>query len=404
MEPRIAPEDLKEIGAKTLAKGPGSFSGVSIDSRTIREGELFFAIRGPRFDGHDFVSAALARGALGVVVDHDVPAPQGAGLYTVADTTSALAALATARRARLKTKVVAITGSTGKTTTKDMTATLLSSLGPVLKTEGNLNNQYGLPLTLLKLEKEHHAAVLELGMSAAGEIAALTRIARPDVVVITNVAPVHLAFFPSVDAIAEAKAEILQGLKGVAVLNGDDSRVRAMAARIPGRALLFGKDRSFHTSAEGWRGTILGMRFTLRIDGKGYDVALPLPGPHFVMNFLAAATVGFHMGVHPEEILERALHMKAAPHRGEVRRLGESVTLIDDSYNASPFAVEAAVTTLALSTSSRKVAFLGDMLELGEEGPALHRETGEKVARNLDLLVGVAPSPQVFSKAPSVGV
>jgi UDP-N-acetylmuramoyl-tripeptide--D-alanyl-D-alanine ligase len=395
-EMQIEAEDLLAIGAR--GEGGGPFSGVSIDSRTLKPGELFVAIRGPRADGHAFLGAAAAAGATGALVDRDAPAPPGLPLYRVPDATLALAALARARRERLGTKVLGITGSTGKTTTKDMAAELLLSLGPVLKTEGNLNNQYGLPLTLLRLEPDHRAAVLELGMSAAGEIRALSAIARPDVAVITNVAPAHLAFFPSVDAIADAKAEILEGLgsRGVAVLNGDDPRVAARAGRHSGRVLLFGKDRSFYASFENWRGTVFGMRFTLRLDGRPLDVALPLGGPHFVQNFLAAAAAASALGVSGDAIVEGALRLRPAAHRGEVLRLEGGVVLLDDAYNASPLAVAAAVATLALAPGTRRVAFLGDMLELGERGPELHRETGAEIARKIDVLAGVGPLSQGF--------
>jgi UDP-N-acetylmuramoyl-tripeptide--D-alanyl-D-alanine ligase len=277
-----------------------------------------------------------------------------------------------------------------------MTAALLARRGPVLKTEGNLNNQYGLPLTLLRLMPEHRHAVLELGMSAAGELRALSALARPDVAVITMVAPVHLEFFDSVDAIADAKAEILEGLgpDGLAVLNGDDARVRrvgeAFRAR-GGKVAWFGRDRAYAASAENWRGTVHGMRFDLRLGGQALDVALPLPGPHFLSNFLAAAAAAHHLGVLPAEIAEAALEMKAASHRGQVLRLGQGVTVLDDCYNSNPAAVEAAVAALDMAARGRRLAILGDMLELGPRGEELHRETGRLVAKKLDRLAGVGP-------------
>jgi len=394
--------EIAEATAGTTAGGDGlSVSGVSIDSRTIREGELFVAIAGPRFDGHDFVAEAAARGAVAALVHREVTAPAGMAVVRVADTTRGLADLARHARAQAEVPVVCITGSAGKTTTKDMTAALLQTRGPVLKTEANLNNQYGLPLMLLRLRPEHSAAVLELGMSAPGELRALAAIARPDVAVITMVAPVHLEFFDSVDAIAAAKAEILEGLAegGAAVLNGDDPRVKrigeAHRAR-GGRVVWFGRDRAYDVSAEGWRGTVHGMRFTLRIGGQAEDVALPLPGPHFLMNFLAAAAVAHELGTPISTIALTATTLKAASHRGEVLSLGQGITLLDDCYNSNPAAVEAAVTALGLAARGRRVAFLGDMLELGPTGPALHEETGEKVGGRLDLLVAVGPLAESF--------
>ena len=233
-------EIAKATQGRVAAGGPAAtVAGVSIDSRTLAKGQLFVAVKGPNFDGHDFVGAAIAGGA------------EGFPLVRVGETTQALKDLGRHVRLKAGLPVVAVTGSAGKTTTKEMAAALLGTQGPVLKTEGNLNNQYGLPLTLLRLSPEHRFAVLELGMSAAGELRELSKVARPDVAVITMVAPVHLEFFASVDAIAAAKAEILEGLdaNGVAVLNWEDSRVRRIGEQRQGRTLWFGRDRSCDVSA-----------------------------------------------------------------------------------------------------------------------------------------------------------
>jgi len=375
------------------AAGETPVTSVSIDSRTLEPGALFVAIRGPRFDGHDFLAEAAARGAKAALVERDASAPPGLRLVRVADTTKGLFDLARHVRREAGLPVVGITGSVGKTTTKDMTAHLLATRGPVLKTEGNLNNQYGLPLTLLRLEAEHTAVVLEMGMSAPGEIRALSTLAEPDVATITRVAPVHLEFFPSVDAIAEAKAEILEGLRpgGAAVLNGDDARVRAIGERYRGKVVWFGSDPRFDVSAEGWRGTGVGMRFDLRLAGRTTEVALLLAGPHFVTSFLAAAAAAHVLGVPLEAIAEAATTLRPARHRGEVVRLGEGVTLLDDCYNSSPEALEAAVVALSLLPGRRRVAVLGDMLELGPTGPALHRERGRALGGRVDLVLGVGP-------------
>jgi UDP-N-acetylmuramoyl-tripeptide--D-alanyl-D-alanine ligase len=252
--------------------------------------------------------------------------------------------------------------------------------------------------------------VLELGMSTAGELRALSGLARPDVAIITMVAPVHLEFFASVEAIADAKAEILEGLGpgGLAVLNGDDPHVRRVGEAFRGRGgkvAWFGRDRAFDVSAENWRGTVHGMRFDLRLGGRSLDVALPLPGPHFLSNFLAAAGAAHHLGLSPEEIADAALEMKAASHRGQVLRLGQGVTVLDDTYNSNPAAVEAAVAALDMSAPGRRVAFLGDMLELGPKGPELHRETGRKVGARLDAVVGVgALAPHFLEGAREAGL
>jgi len=393
---RSATLTIDEAAAATNGRVSGgavgaAFTGVSIDSRTLNPGQLFFAIAGPRFDGHAFLAEIAAKGGAGAVVHREVPAPTGLPLVRVVDTTRALADLARHVRRSAGIPVVAITGSTGKTTTKEMTAALLKARGPVLKTEGNLNNQYGLPLMLLKLDAEHQAAVLELGMSAAGELRALANIAQPDVAVITNVAPVHLEFFASVDAIAAAKGEILETLdaSGVAVLNGDDARLRRIGERHAGRVLWFGRDRRYDVSAEKWRGTAFGMRFDLVLGGQAFDVALPLAGPHFVSNFLAAAAVAHHLGIAPDAIVAAATQLQAAPHRGQLLRLGQGVVLVDDCYNSNPLAVQAAVTALGMAGGRRRVAILGEMLELGPAGPELHRQTGEQIAAGVDAVAGV---------------
>jgi UDP-N-acetylmuramoyl-tripeptide--D-alanyl-D-alanine ligase len=272
-----------------------------------------------------------------------------------------------------------------------MTAALVGLRGPTLKSEANLNNQYGLPLSLLRLRPEHRAAVLELGMSGPGELRRLTDIARPDVALITNVAPVHLEFFESVDDIARAKAEILEGLRpdGAAVLNGDDARVWRIGERHAGRVVWFGRDRAWDVSAERWRGTAHGMRFDLRIAGRAVEVALPLPGLHNMLNFLAAAAAAHVLGVEPAAMAQAASALRPAPHRGEVLRLGLGVTLLDDCYNSNPVAVLAALAALQLTAHERRVAFLGEMLELGPRAAELHRQVGERLAGQADVVVAV---------------
>ena len=402
---------LEATGGTLVCEPPGATSGlaftsVSIDSRSLEPGALFVAIRGPRFDGHAFAAEAAGRGARAVLMERSAPAA-GLPVVRVADTARALGELARQVRRRAAIPVVGITGSVGKTTTKDMTAHLLATRGPVLKTEGNLNNRYGLPLTLLRLRPEHTAAVLELGMSAPGEIRALTALAEPDVATITKIAPVHLEFFPSLDAIAEAKAEILEGLSpaGTAVLNGDDRQLRRIGERFGGRVLWFGRERRFDVSAESWRASALGTRFELRVAGRSVELALPLAGPHFVSDFLAAAAAAHVLGVAPEAMAQAALSLAPARHRGELRRLGEGVVLLDDCYNSSPDALEAAVVALGLLPGRRRVAVLGDMLELGPTGPSLHRERGSALAGRVDVVVGVGPlAKQIVDGARAAGM
>lgn len=390
----FAAEELRRAtgGAWLPAEpAPTSVSGVAIDSRVVAPGQLFVALLGPRFDGHDFLDQARARGAAAALVQRDAAAPAGLPLLRVDDTTRALGLLGGFARGRVNVPVVAVTGSVGKTTTKEIAATLLARRGPVLKTEGNLNNQFGLPLTLVRLDASHRGAVLELGMSAAGELTYLSRLARPDVAVITRIAPVHLEFFESLEGIARAKAEIFEGLgpEGVAVLNHDDPHLRRIGEARRGRVAWFGRDRACLASAENWRGTAHGMRFDLRLDGRTADVALALPGPHNVQNFLAAAAAAHLLGLDLDSIAAAALDVRAAAHRGEVRRLAEGVTLYDDCYNASPVAVDAALTALEMTAHARRVAVLGEMRELGPGGPDLHRDTGRSLAGRADVVLGV---------------
>jgi UDP-N-acetylmuramoyl-tripeptide--D-alanyl-D-alanine ligase len=272
-----------------------------------------------------------------------------------------------------------------------MLAAMLGRRGPVLSSSGNLNNRYGLPLTLFRIAEEHRAAVLELGMSAPGELRELSAIARPDVAVITNVAAAHLASFASLREIALAKAEILEGLAegGAAVLNREDAELRRIGERHAGEVLWFGRERSCDVSVERWRGTIHGQRFDLRVGRRVMDVALPLPGPHFMWNFAAAAAAAQRLGASPDEIAAVAPGLRAAEHRGRVMRLGEDVTLLDDCYNSNPAAVEAAVLALSLAPTGRRIAVLGDMLELGPEAAALHERTGALAGPRLDVIVSV---------------
>jgi UDP-N-acetylmuramoyl-tripeptide--D-alanyl-D-alanine ligase len=369
----------------------GVLAGVSTDSRTIGAGELFVALKGPHFDGHEYLAAVAARGAVAAVVEREVTAPANLPLLRVGATLRALADLACCARGAVSIPIIGITGSVGKTTTKDMTAALLETRGPVLKTHSNLNNHIGLPLTLLRLRAEHTAAVVEMGMSAPGELAHLTKVARPDVALITNVAPVHLEFFSSLDEIACAKAEIFEGLSptGTAVLNGDDARLRAIGARLDRAVVWFGTTPDCHVWARDWRGDATAIEFDLCCDAWREHVRLPLPGVHAMRNFLAAAAVARRLGIDLPTIASAAAGLAAAERRGRALRLGQDVLVIDDCYNANPVAVEAAASVLAASAPRRRVAFLGDMLELGPAASALHREVGARVADGLDVLVGV---------------
>jgi UDP-N-acetylmuramoyl-tripeptide--D-alanyl-D-alanine ligase len=399
---RLDPLSIDEVVAATsgqlVAGRDVPIRGVSIDSRALVPGELFVAILGPHFDGHEFIASAVAAGASAIVVAREAPTPPGITVIRVTDTTRALADMARERRRRAGIPVVAITGSTGKTTTKEMTAALLGAPESVLRNRGNLNNRYGLPLTLLALASQHTSAALELGMSHAGELRELTLIARPDVAVITNVSAAHLENFDTIADIASAKAEILEGLpgRGTAILNYDDPELRRIGAAHEGHVVWFGRHRECDVSAEAWRGTIFGMRFQLRLGADSVDIALPLAGVHNVQNFLAAAAAAHNLGVTPTAIAARALDVRAADHRGRVIRLKRGITLLDDSYNSNPVAVTAAVAALNLAPEGRRVAVLGDMRELGPSAPELHERCGAEIASRVDLLVGVGELARGF--------
>jgi UDP-N-acetylmuramoyl-tripeptide--D-alanyl-D-alanine ligase len=373
----------------------------SIDTRSMTPGDLFVAIRGDRLDGQAFVAAALAAGAGGAMVAAGGTVPPVAGqagpaplLIEVADTTRALQDASREIRRRSRVTVVAITGSAGKTTTKEMTAELLSAKYRVFRNRGNLNNHIGLPLSLLELGTRPDVAVVELGMNHAGEIRTLVGIAEPDVRVWTNVGDAHLGFFASADAIADAKAEVLDYARpsDLLVANADDDRIRARSGRFGGRIVTFGlsAEAAIRASAVDHRG-LDGMAATLTTPVGTARVDTPLLGTGNLLNLLAATAVAIEMGISLDDIVARARRMKAAAHRGELLRLPGGVTLLDDSYNSSPAALERALEIVKEATgSARKIAVLGEMLELGAHAPRLHAQAGRVAAESgLDLLVSV---------------
>jgi len=385
------------------------FAGVSIDSRTIAPGELFIAIRGERFDGADFVPAALQAGAAGVVVPAGrggpiaaAAAPAAAAVLETDDTIAALQRLGRAVRRASGARLVAITGSAGKTTTKEMAAELLAARYRVTRNRGNLNNHIGLPLSLIALRRRPDVAVVELGMSRAGEIRTLVRLAEPDVRVWTNVGEAHLGFFESVDAIAEAKAEILEdaGPSSVLVANADDDRVMARASAFRGRVVTFGLDRpaAVHARRLVDRG-VDGFTASVETPIGEVELATPLIGRGNAANLLAATAVAIELGVPLEAIAERARTLRPAPHRGEVVALRAGVVVIDDSYNANPTATRRAIDVLAAGRgggrpAGRRVALLGEMLELGRQAVPLHEDVGRyAAAAAVDLLVAIGGEP-----------
>ena len=359
-------------------------TGVSIDSRHLGIGEAFFAIRGPNRDGHGFLRDAAARGAACLVV-HNLPddLPPSVPTILVDDTTRALGRLAAYHRARFTVPVAAVTGSNGKTTTKEMMAAVLGALGPVLKPEGSFNNQWGLPLTLLRLGPEHRALALELGANTPGEIASLAAISRPTVGAVTVVSSAHTEFFGSLDGVAEEKSALVRAIPpdGVVVLNADDPRVLNMHTQSRARVLYFSTRPGADVFAAGpAEDDGDGLRFTLAAGTAKRPVRLNFAGRHNVVNALAAAGIGLALGLSLEQVAGGLEAARPAKGRCVWRRAG-TLRILDDTYNANPTSVTAALATLAAATDARRrVVVLGDMLELGEISEAAHRDMGRAVA------------------------
>jgi UDP-N-acetylmuramoyl-tripeptide--D-alanyl-D-alanine ligase len=389
------------VGADSAGRAVGGFS---IDTRTLRPGDLFFAIRGDRFDGHAFVADALRAGAAGAVVSEEGLATEitvrlkadtidASRLIVVSDTLAALQQLATRVRRESGSTVVAVTGSAGKSTTKEIAAEFLSTRYRVFRNRGNLNNHIGLPLSLLELRHKPDIAVVELGMNHFGEISTLVRISEPEVRVWTNVGPAHLEFFDSVDAIAEAKAEIMEGAgpDDLLVANADDERVMKHAGKFAGRVRTFGIDRPADVRALGVRDLgVDGTAAMIRTAGGDAELQTPLPGIANLANVLAATAVALRFDVPLSDIVARAATLKPVARRGEVIRCG-GITIVDDSYNSNPKALSGALAMIKReSRFQRRVAVIGEMLELGETRDELHRDGGiEAVEAGVAILIAV---------------
>jgi UDP-N-acetylmuramoyl-tripeptide--D-alanyl-D-alanine ligase len=368
--------------------------GYSIDSRTIGPGELFFAVKGERFDGHDFVSSALEKGAAAAVIRRD-QAQRFASkqrLLAVDDTLAALQNLATAVRKLWGKPLVGVTGSMGKTTTKEAIAHVLASRFRVLKSEGNFNNHFGLPMMLLQIEPEHDIAVIEMGMSHAGEIRALAKIAQPNTGVVTNVAPVHLEFFDSLAGIARAKYELIESLPadGTAVLNADDEYVSQFGRDFSGRVILYGTRETADVRAEKIQSRgAEGAEFDVVTNDGCVHAMLPLMGQHNILNVLAAVSVGLAHGLSLNEAVAALATLAAADKRGQVLHLG-NITVVNDCYNSNPKALRAMVDALASMKAKRRIVVAGEMLELGPTGEQMHRAAGREIAgQSVDFLLAV---------------
>jgi UDP-N-acetylmuramoyl-tripeptide--D-alanyl-D-alanine ligase len=408
------------MGAGAVLEAPASVpnagtpvaTGYSINSRTIAPGELFFAVRGERHDGHDFVAAAFERGAVSAVVSRARAAslPDAAlahPLLIAEDPLAAMQTLAHHVRRQWGRRVVAITGSAGKTTTKEAIAAALGAKFHVLKSEGNLNNNFGLPLQLLRLMPEHEFAVVEMGMNHAGEIAALARIAAPNWGVITNIGSAHIEnFADGQPGIARAKFELIEALppNGVAFLNCDDAYAAQFGRDFPGRVVYFGAgpcaDPQILTSTE----DPAGLHIHLRAREREADLTLHLLGAHNALNALAGLAVALEAGVDLDAAIAALASLTAGDKRGQIVEIA-GATILNDSYNSNPEALRSMIRTLAARPAKgRRILIAGEMLELGEQGPALHIASGRAAAEaGLDLVVAVQGNAEHLATAASAG-
>lgn len=387
---------LSEIAAMAGGKlvGPeAEATGLGIDSRKVKRNDLFVAIRGPRYDGHDFIEQALSSGAAGAVANDGwarlASVSRGSSLIAVPETLAALHRFIEKYRARFDIRMIAITGTNGKTTTKEMVFHMASGSLRVLKNQGNLNNQYGLPLSLADLGPEHQAAVMELGMSSFGEIETLCRMAKPEIGIITNVAEGHTQFLGDLRGVARAKGELLECLSenGTAILNADCQVLMEQAGRSRARVMTFGIERPADVRAESVRVGPEGAWFTV----GSVEYRIKLPGRHNVYNALAAIAACDQLGLPRQETSLRLASMEPVPMRQELIKL-KDITIINDVYNANPSSMISALESLAqIAGPRRKVAVLADMLELGDIGPQRHREVGELAGRTADLVVAIGP-------------
>jgi UDP-N-acetylmuramoyl-tripeptide--D-alanyl-D-alanine ligase len=390
--------DLQQVAGAMQAGGQVPaipVAGWSVDTRTQNPGDVYFALRGPNHDGHDYVAAACAKGAAAVVVERPLGCLGDLGCLgelLVNDTQRALQDLGSWARRAWGGTVVGVTGSAGKTTTKDAIAEVLEAELPVGKTVGNFNNHVGVPLSILRLPDACKAGVLEMGMNHAGEIRALAAIARPDMGVVTNVGYAHVEFFDSIEGVAAAKRELIEGLPrdGVAVLNADDARVAHFREVHPGRSVTFGFSEDADVRAEAADFRADGTRF--RVDGVDFETGLV--GRHAVMNLLAALAVAREFGIPPARSREAIRGFAAGKMRGE--RLEHNGILVwNDCYNSNPEAAQSMIDVLRRSPAARRIAVLGEMLELGHAARALHRQVGKYAAdHGVDLLLGVHGAAQ----------
>lgn len=383
-------EIVKAVRGKALVGGENArITGISTDSRTTKHGDLFFALKGEKFDGHQFVAPALGAGAAGAVVSHGFqgyPDKKNFLIISVEDTTKALGDLAREYRNKLDARIVGITGSNGKTTTKEMTYHALSHFGPAVRPQKSFNNFIGVPLTIFEIERKHRYGVLEMGTNAPGEIRRLSEIGSPDVAVIVNVSKTHLEGLGSIEGVAREKGAILEHLRagGAFVYNADNPWCVEIAGKFQGKAIGFGFSRQAHIRCTDAKKKDAGHAVT--INGR-LEMYLPVQGYHNIANCLASFAVCHALGHDIGDLRDVMASFQLPAMRIERQRIGD-ITVINDAYNANPESVRAALRYLGeLNGGGRKVFVCGDMLELGQESPQLHREIGEEVARlNIDVL------------------
>ena len=401
MQPITAKDVVAACGGELVAGDMDArITGVSTDTRTLAPGDLFVALTGENSDGHKFLADALAKGAVGVVVSRKVESQ--CLTIRVADTLLALGDLAAFYRSKFDPVVVGVTGSVGKTTTKEMIAAVAAAKGPVLKNEGNFNNEIGLPMTLLNLAPRHKTAVVEMAMRGAGQIDYLARIAKPKIGVITNIHMVHIELLGTMDAIADAKGEMLDHLPadGTAVLNADDAYFEYLSRRANCRVVSFGESVGAAVRAVSSGIDSKGCcHFEVKTPSGSFDVHIPVPGEHNIKDALAAIAVGEELGIDHEAIRAALAAFKAPEKRSNVIPSRRGYVVIDDTYNAGPASVKSAVKTLTMMEGDRKIAVLGDMLELGEHAIEAHLEIGRAVKEcGIDLLFAVGELAKLITR------
>jgi UDP-N-acetylmuramoyl-tripeptide--D-alanyl-D-alanine ligase len=389
--PIFSLEDVLKATAGILVSGKpeNTFCGISTDSRLVNKGNLFIALKGEKFDGHDFVRKTLDQGAAGIIVQEEAKLDQAltdktVAVIKVADTLIALGDLAHEWRKRFSIPVIGLTGSSGKTTTKEMMAAIIGRKKNILKTEGNLNNLIGLPQTIFRLTGDHELMILEMGTNSRGEIKRLTQIAAPDIGLITNVGPAHLAGFGSIDVVREEKNDLFLNMpsSGIAIINLDDEAVTTAAERWNGRRITFSMSPNADVTVKDIeKNGVKGVRFNLVVGGSTQRVEMKIAGLHHVYNAMAAAAAAVAVGIDQKTISEGLAAFRPFSGRMEMIRLHNGAFLLDDSYNANPASVREALMTLKdLKIHHNGYVFLGDMLELGEEASEMHRKIGMLIA------------------------